>query len=96
MREFVATPLDAGFSVKAQVTGQDLVGGLRFHVTKATPSCIPPERPNTPGFDDSLFEMSIWSPTSKLAILNVLPSDRVFEVMERVEDMEDLPGIIPV
>ena len=91
VREFVAMPLDSGYSVEAQVTGQDLIRGLQFHVTPATPLCIPPKHPNPPGFDDSPFKISIWTPMGKKTTLNALPSDRVFEVIERVEDIEKFP-----
>lgn len=37
VRQFVAMPLGSGYSVEAQVTGQDLHGGLQFHVTASTP-----------------------------------------------------------
>ena len=37
VRQFVAMPLGSGYSVEAQVTGQDLVGGLQFHITPSTP-----------------------------------------------------------
>ena len=40
VREFVTMPLDSGYSVTAQVTGQDLVGGLRFRVTPVTPPWV--------------------------------------------------------
>ncbi len=37
VRQFVAMPLGSGYSVEAQVTGQDLHGGLQFHITPSTP-----------------------------------------------------------
>ena len=33
VRQFVAMPMGSGYSVEAQVTGQDLVGGLQFELT---------------------------------------------------------------
>ena len=40
VRQFVAMPLGSGYSVEAQITGQDLHGGLQFHITPS----IPPAR----------------------------------------------------
>ena len=42
VRQSVAMPLGSGHSVEAQVTGQDLVEGLQFHVTPSTPPPTPP------------------------------------------------------
>lgn len=39
VRQFVAVPLGSGYSVEAQTTGEDLVGGLQFDITPAT---LPP------------------------------------------------------
>jgi ubiquitin len=33
MRQFVAMPLDSGYTVEAQITGADLIGGLQIEVT---------------------------------------------------------------
>lgn len=35
VRQFVAMPLGSGYSVEAQVTGEEVVGGLQFEVTFA-------------------------------------------------------------
>lgn len=37
VRQFVAMPLGSGYSVEAQITGQDQVGGLQFQATPSTP-----------------------------------------------------------
>ena len=36
-RQFVAMPLGNGYTVEAQVTGQDLFGAIQFRVTASTP-----------------------------------------------------------
>ena len=91
VRQFVAMPLDSGYSIEAQITGQDLIGGLQFHVTPATPPYLPPKGPNRPGFDDSPIQIYIRTLTSKLITLNTLPSDRIEEVKEQIEDIEGIP-----
>lgn len=35
VRQFVAMPLGSGYSVEAQVTGEEVVGGLQFEITPA-------------------------------------------------------------
>ena len=46
VRQFVAMPLGSGYSVEAQVTGQDLHGGLQIVVTASTPKPLAPEPPS--------------------------------------------------
>ncbi|KAI3325518.1 hypothetical protein HD806DRAFT_552804 [Xylariaceae sp. AK1471] len=41
VRQFVAMPLGEGYSVEAQLTGQEAVGGLQFEITP----CLPTKRP---------------------------------------------------
>ena len=95
VRQFVAMPLDSGYSIEAQVTGQDLIGGLQFHVTPSIPPHIPPrippKRPNPPGFDDSPIQIYIRTATGKNIALNTLPSDRIVEVKDQIEDIEGIP-----
>ena len=91
VRQFVAMPLDSGYSIEAQVTGQDLIGGLQFHVTPATPPYLPPKGPNPPGFDDSPIQIYICTLMGKMITLNPLPSDRIDEVKEHIEDIEGIP-----
>lgn len=54
LRQFVAVPLGSGYSVEAQVTGEDILGGLQFEITPAKKP-PPPARPaiRLPG---SLFQ----------------------------------------
>ena len=43
VRQFVAMPFGSGYSVEAQITGQDVLGGLQFHVIPS--NWIPPPPP---------------------------------------------------
>ena len=106
VRQFVAMPLGSGYSVEAQVTGQDLVGGLQFHVTPSTPPPTPPsslmyamhtvpdlslKAPNPPGFDDRPIQIFIRILTGKRLTLKVLPSDLIDEVKIQIQDKEKCP-----
>ena len=53
VRQFVAMPFGTGYTVEAQITGQDVLGGLQFHVipsnwTPSPPIPQPPPRPEPP------------------------------------------------
>lgn len=106
VRQFVAMPLGSGYSVEAQVTGQDLVGGLQFHVTPSTPPPTPPpslvyavenvpdlslKAPNPPGFDDRPIRIFIQTLIGKTITLTALPSDWVYEVKLQILDKEGIP-----
>ena len=91
VRQFVAMPLDSGYSIEAQITGQDLIGGLQFHVTPATPPYLPPKGPNPPGFDNSPIQIYLCTLTGKKVALQKLPSDRIAELKEHIEDIEGIP-----
>jgi len=45
VRQFVAMPLGSGYSVEAQMTGEDLVGGLQFEIIPAPKLPLPPPEP---------------------------------------------------
>jgi len=38
VRQFVAMPMGSGYTVEAQVTGEDVTGGLQFEITPAKPA----------------------------------------------------------
>lgn len=102
VRQFVAMPLGSGYSVEAQVTGRDLVGGLQFHVTPSTPpppttpsrvygTDLSSKAPNPPGFDDRPIEILIKTLTGKTYALNALPSDWIYEVKMQLQDRHGAP-----
>lgn len=93
VRQFVAMPLGSGYTVEAQVTGQDLVGGLQIHIT---PSILLKlysllKAPNPPGFDDSPMEIIIKTLVGKVLTLSVRPSDWTDDVKLQIEDEEGIP-----
>lgn len=74
-----------------EVTGQDLHGGLQFHVTPSTPQPLSLfKAPNPPGFDDSPIQINIKTLTGKKITLNALPSDWIEEVKIQLQDKEGL------
>lgn len=46
VRQFVAMPFGKGYTVEAQITGQDVLGGLQFHVIPS--KWTPPPPPSVP------------------------------------------------
>ena len=93
VRQFVAMPLGSGYTVEAQVKGQDLVGGLQIHVTPSTPQKFYSllKAPNPPDFDDSPMELIIHTLYGKTMILSVRPSDLIDEIKLQIEDQEGIP-----
>lgn len=93
VRQFVAMPLGSGYTVEAQMTGQDLVGGLQIHVTPSTPKVhiLPIKTPNPPGFDDNPIQIHIKTLTGNVFSLNVLPSDLIDEVKLQLQDQGGWP-----
>lgn len=71
VRQFVAMPLGSGYSVEAQINGQDLVGGIQFHVT---PSTRPPPAPRPP----PVYERKEMSNNASLKAPRALTSRRVY------------------
>ena len=87
VRQFVAMPLGSGYSIEAQVTGQDLHGGLQIHVTPSTPQPLSlVKAPNPPGFDDRPMQIFIKTFGGEILTLNVLPSDWILEVKIQIQD----------
>lgn len=49
VRQFVAMPVNSGYSVEAQLTGEDNIGGLHFEVTPLKRAPLHPQGPRTIG-----------------------------------------------
>ncbi len=92
-RQCVAMPLGSGYTVEAQVTGQDLVGGLQIHVTPSTPQKLysPREAPDLPGFDNRPMEISVKTLIGRILALCVRPSDLTDDLKMKIEDEEGIP-----
>lgn len=63
VKQFVATPCGSGYSVEAQITEDDKLGGLQFEITPKKPPPPPP--------------MGILSPESKQVFLRLLQDARM-------------------
>ena len=83
VRQFVAMPLGSGYSVEAQVTGKDLVGGLQFEITPAKA-----ESPST----NADLSINVKSNTGKTFTLNsVSSSTLVDDVKKMIYKGEGIP-----
>lgn len=107
VRQFVAMPLGSGYSVEAQVTGQDLVGGLQFHITPSTPpardlltcefskltkSEIAALKGTIPtGLDDSPIQTMVETLTGKKYDFSVLSSDWITELKLQILSKRGIP-----
>lgn len=55
VRQFVAVPARSGYSVEAQLTGTDKIGGIQFEVTPMMPPATPP----FPEFGDHIMQIFV-------------------------------------
>lgn len=87
-RQIVAMPLGSGYSVEAQITGRDEVGGMQFMVVPSHPPPYTPFRgPPAPG-TMSLFVKMATGKT--LHIHNVVQDTTIEQLQQHVEAVEGL------
>lgn len=88
VRQFVAMPLGSGYSVEAQVTGQETTGGMQFLVvpTKHQPTLLRgAPRPGT-------ISIVVRTLTGKhLDVHNLEPKTFVYELKAFIQDAEGIP-----
>ncbi|KAI0513293.1 hypothetical protein F5B22DRAFT_247913 [Xylaria bambusicola] len=95
VRQFVAMPLGTGYSVEAQLTGQEAVGGLQFEITPSLPSerTIPPPRLQkslgTPYHGPC--RITVKTLTGKTIPVSCSSSDTVDTIKQYIEDEEGIP-----
>ena len=94
VRQFVAMPLGSGYSVEAQVTGQDLVGGIQFHVTPSitTAPGLSIKAPRPPGSDHHFLHLLIRTMTDTIIELYAFPSDSIEKLKMQIEDLAGIPS----
>jgi len=78
--QFVAMPAGSGYSVEAQLKGDDTTAGLHFEIT--------PSRPQ--GSSGSL-KTFIRTPTGKLLTLNVSQGDTISNLKHLIHAKEGIP-----
>ncbi|KAL8732017.1 MAG: hypothetical protein Q9181_004085, partial [Wetmoreana brouardii] len=83
VRQFVAMPIGSGYTVEAQVTGEDITGGLQFEVTpgRTLKSQPPIER---------LFVKTMTGKT--LLLTHLSASTTVAQLKDRIHASEGIPA----
>ncbi len=79
-------PFGEGYTVEAQITGQETIGGLQFEVTPA----IIPKVKHVPCDQGSLM-IFIRTLTGKTATIRADPTDTIDTVKEMIETEEGIP-----
>lgn len=85
VRQFVAVPTGSGYSVEAQITGQDLVGGLQFEIT---PRVKPPRLVGNPADDYPLYVKTLTGRTIHLEVYSELD---IYGVKCLIQEQEGIP-----
>lgn len=97
VRQFVAMPLGSGYSVEAQMTGEDIMGGLQFEITPTVQQPLPPlpHHHRFPAVASSRYpvtELIIKTLTGRKFVLDrVSPSMSLEEIKEMIQDKEGIP-----
>ena len=83
VRQFVAMPMGTGYTVEAQVTGEDVTGGLQFEITPAekVPEAFPRylKIPTVPNAEYPAHELFIQTLTGKAIQLEGLSAATTVE-----------------
>lgn len=100
VRQFVGMPLGSGYSVKAQMTGEDVMGGLQFEITPTMqqPKLLLPPLPSNlrvSGVASSRYPVTkvfIKTLTGKTIMIDcVSPSTSLGEIKDMIQDKEGIP-----
>lgn len=84
VRQFVAMPTGSGYSVEAQVTGQERMGGIQFEITPHDgPGVLP-----TSGY----YQVLIKTLTGKTITLQVYHGLFVWRLKDQIENKEGVPA----
>ncbi|KAI1769829.1 hypothetical protein F4818DRAFT_310234 [Hypoxylon cercidicola] len=94
--QFVAMPMGEGYSVEAQLTGKEVVGGLQFEITPTIPEETMDEmdrRYRKAGLPtpDGNFSIDIMSLTRKVVPMACSPSDSIASIKNGVLAKEGIP-----
>lgn len=100
VRQFVAMTMGSGYSVEAQMTGDDVLGGLQFEITPTVQQpTLPlpplPRQQQFPAVASSRYpvtEVIIKTLTNKTIVLEcVSPSTSLLEIKDMIQDKEGVP-----
>ncbi|KAI1207587.1 uncharacterized protein F4807DRAFT_171973 [Annulohypoxylon truncatum] len=91
-------PMGQGYSVEAQLTGKEVVGGLQFEITPTIPQESPPPPPlpalipqetilPTP---PSGFSIKIHQMTGRIFYFACSPSDTIGSIKKGIEDQQGI------
>ena len=83
VRQFVAMPVGSEYSVEAQITGEEIMGGLQFEIT--------PEIWATPKEPSQHFTIYAKSVTGKTIELLVPDTLSIFDLKLRIQEQERIP-----
>lgn len=88
VRQFVAMPLGSGYSVEAQVTGNDTKGGMQIEVT---PVYVPPPPSLNGDRTNRSANITVKTLTGKIMPFDLPLSSTICEIKEHIEDQEGIP-----
>ena len=86
VRQFVSMPTGSGYSVEAQVTRQDLVGGMQLEITPKIPVII-----RNPGGATKDIQIFVDLPTGKKIALAVPENASIDEVKTEIRKKSGIP-----
>jgi ubiquitin len=86
--QFVAAPVGSGYSVEAQVTGQDNIGGIQFEIMPQYPPVPIRLRSEWPVPN---MQIVVKTLTGKHIAIETNASSQVAEVKSRIHDKEGIP-----
>ncbi|KAI1734827.1 hypothetical protein F4680DRAFT_331499 [Xylaria scruposa] len=87
VRQFVAMPLGMGYTVEAQLTGQEVVGGLQLEITPS----LPRKRIDRSQLSHTPFSLEIRTLTGKSIRIQSSSSETIDDIKKTVENKEGIP-----
>ena len=88
VRQFVAMPMGSGYSVEAQITGQEFAGGLQFEITPQVHRVV---RNPTESTRTKRIQINIKFLTGKTFTLDVPLTITIEEVKTKIQKREGIP-----
>ena len=91
VRQFVAMPLGSGYSFEAQITGDDVVGGLQFEITPAVRPILSKKFYHSNN-DSPLGTLFVKTLTGKIIELQQLSTNMLVDDLKlAIHDVEGIP-----